>query len=377
MIKSRLRNVSGRLTLAILTLTLVACGSTRPKPAELPAIVGQKPVETLWSFQLGEVNLSLVPVFTPQGQLVLASTNGDVITLQAADGKQIERVALKAPLSVGVGSDGKRHAVVTRNNQLIVVTNGKEAWRQTLSAQVYTPPLVAGERVFVLLADRTVQAFDGATGRLLWTQSRAGEPLVLRQSGTLMSFGNTLVAGLSGRLTGFEPTTGRLLWDAPMASPRGLNDLERLVDVVGQTYRSDPYLCSRAYLSQVACINAVRGQVAWARPSQGEQGLSGFGAAVVGVESNGLVVAWQRDTGDRLWESDRLKYRRLSAPLVTETSIWLADDEGQLYLLNPQNGQLIHRSALDGSPLAAPPIQHQGTVLLVTRKGLVRALRGS
>ena len=98
---------------------------------------------------------------------------------------------------------------------------------------------------------------------------------------------------------------------------------------------------------------------------------------MVGTESNGLVVAWQRDTGDRLWESDRLKYRRLSAPLVTEASIWLADDEGQLYLLNIQNGQLIHRSALDGSPLAAPPIQYQGVVLLVTRKGLVRAYRGA
>jgi outer membrane protein assembly factor BamB len=138
----------------------------------------------------------------------------------------------------------------------------------------------------------------------------------LSQSGTLMSFGNTLVAGLTGRLTGFDPTTGRILWDAPMATPRGVNDLERLVDIVGLTHRSDPYLCARAYLSQVACINASRGQVAWARPSQGEQGLSGLGSVVVGTESNGLVVAWQRDSGDRLWESDRLKYRHLSAPVV-------------------------------------------------------------
>jgi outer membrane assembly lipoprotein YfgL len=377
MIKSQLRKLTLGLALSIGVLALAACGSTRPKPAELPPIVGQKPVETLWSFQLGEVKLSLVPSFTAQGQVVLATSEGDLLTLQLTDGKLLQKVSLNQRLSAGVGSDGKRHAVVTRNNQLITVADGKEAWRQTLSAQVFTPPLVAGERVFVLLADRTVQAYDGATGRLLWTQSRAGEPLVLSQSGTLMPFGNTLVAGLSGRLTGFDPTTGRIVWEAPMASPRGLNDLERLVDVVGLTYRSDPYLCARAYLSQVACINAQRGQVVWSRTSQGEQGLSGHGSTVVGTESNGLVVAWQRDTGDRLWESDRLKYRRLSAPLVTETSIWLADDEGQLYLLNIQNGQPIHRSALDGSPLASPPVQHQGVVLLVTRKGLVRALRST
>jgi outer membrane protein assembly factor BamB len=235
--------------------------------------------------------------------------------------------------------------------------------------------LVAGERVFVLLADRTVQAYDGAGGRLLWSQSRQGEPLVLSQSGTLMPFGNTLVVGLSGRLTGFDPTTGRTIWEAPIASPRGLNDLERLVDVVGLSHRSDPFICSRAYMAQIGCIQAQRGQVAWSRSSQGDQGLSGNATMVVGVESNGLVVAWQRDTGDRMWESDRLKYRRLSAPVVSEAGIWLADDEGQLFLLDLQKGQLLARSSLDGSALASPPLQRQGLVLLVTRKGMVRAVR--
>ena len=377
MTRSRCSQALSRWAMALCALSLVACGSNRPKPAELPAIAQPMAVQTLWSFALGDIKTPMVPVFTPQGRVVLATSAGEIVTLQMANGQLVERVSLKETLSAAVGSDGKRHAIVTRNNQLIAIEGGKEAWRQGLSAQVFTPPLVAGERVFVLLADRTVQAYDGASGRLLWTQARAGEPLVLSQSGTLMSFGNTLVAGLTGRLTGFDPTTGRILWDAPMATPRGVNDLERLVDIVGLTHRSDPYLCARAYLSQVACINASRGQVAWARPSQGEQGLSGLGSVVVGTESNGLVVAWQRDSGDRLWESDRLKYRHLSAPVMTENAIWITDDAGQLYLLDPKNGQLIHRSSLDGSALASPPLNHQGVVLLVTRKGLVRAMRSA
>jgi outer membrane protein assembly factor BamB len=286
----------------------------------------------------------------------------------------IERLALDLPLSAGVGSDGQRHAIVTRDNVLVTVEGGREIWRKTLSAQVFTAPLVAGQRVFVLMADRTVQAFDGASGRLLWTQARSGEPLVLKQSGTLMAFGNTLVAGLSGRLVGFDPTTGRIAWDAPLATPRGLNDLERLVDVVGLTHRSENMLCARAYLSQVGCVNATRGQVAWSRTSQGEQGLSGHGNRLVGTEANGLVVSWQRDTGDRLWESDTLKYRHLSAPLVTDRHVWVSDEEGMLYLLSLENGQLIHRSPLDGSAWAAPALQRQGVVIVVTRKGTVKAL---
>ena len=73
-------------------------------------------------------------------------------------------------------------------------------------------------------------AFDGATGRKLWVQSRPGEPLVLQQPGSLQAVGDTLVAGLSGRLVGLNPNNGTVRWEVPLASPRGTNEIERLVD---------------------------------------------------------------------------------------------------------------------------------------------------
>ena len=355
---------------------LAACGGlSKPKPTALGQINATQRVDVLWSVSLGDLKAAMLPVVTPRGDVVMASDAGELLVVGLDSGKVNERVSLNQALSAGVGSDGVRHAVITRDNVLVVVSQGKTLWREQLSSRVYTAPLVAGERVFVLLADRTVQAFDGASGRVLWTQPRPGEPLVLSQTGTLMAFQNTLVAGLSGRLTGFDPTTGQITWDVPMASSRGLNDLERLVDVVGLSNRHDNLICARAYLSQVGCIDARRGQLAWSRSAQGDQGLGGLGPMLVGTEANGLVVAWQRTTGDRMWESDRLKYRRLSAPVVTQKAIWIADDEGQVYVLDPANGQLTQRVGLDGSALAAPPIQHNQTVLMVTRKGLVRAMR--
>ncbi len=354
---------------------LTACGGvSRPKPAELVNVPLAQNVITVWSTSVGTLPPGLWPVLTPQ-HMVLANQAGELISLKLSDGSISERLTLGQPLSAGVGSDGIRHAVVTRQNNLWVFAGGKPVWRHTLPAQVFTPPLVAGERVFVLLADRSVMAFDAQSGRKLWSQSRPGEPLVLRQPGTLMAFQNTLVSGLSGRLTGFDPTTGQVVWDAPFANSRGLNDLERLVDVVGATHRQQDTLCARAYFSQVACVDASRGAVLWARNAQGDQGLTGFADRVVGVESNGLVVAWQRANGDRLWESDRLKYRRLSAPLATSKAIWIGDEDGQIFLLDPQTGQLNHRFRIDGSPLVAPPLQRQEMVFLTTRNGTVRAVR--
>ncbi|MEY2622437.1 MAG: outer membrane protein assembly factor BamB [Pseudomonadota bacterium] len=355
---------------------LVACsGVSRPKPAELTQVPQTQAVETLWRTSIGKVRAPMVPIWTGAGSVVVASDESEILVLQGSNGRVLERTVLNQPLSAGVGSDGRRHAIVTRNNELMVVSAGRLLWRHTLSAQVFTPPLVAGDRVFVLMADRKVQAFDGASGRVLWTQARPGEPLVLRQAGTLMAYQNTLVAGLSGRLTGFDPTSGQIQWDALLAAARGLNDLERMVDVVGLSSRADRLICARAYLSQVGCVDATRGQVIWTRGAQGDQGLAGLGPMLVGVESNGLVVSWQRDNGDRIWESDRLKYRRLSAPAVTEKAIWIADEDGAVYLLDKANGQLINRVRMDGGALAAPPVVRNDVVLMVSVDGEVRAWR--
>ncbi|MEY2659848.1 MAG: outer membrane protein assembly factor BamB [Pseudomonadota bacterium] len=367
---------SARLCVWALCGFLVACsGVSRPKPVELSQVPQTLAAETLWRTSIGRVRAPMVPLWTGAGSVVLASDESEILVLQGSNGQVLERTALNQPLSAGVGSDGRRHAIVTRNNELMVASEGRLLWRHTLSAQVFTPPLVAGDRVFVLMANRTVQAFDGPTGRVLWTQSRPGEPLVLRQAGTLMAYQNTLVAGLSGRLTGFDPTSGQVQWDALLAAARGLNDLERMVDIVGLSSRVDRMICARAYLSQVGCVDASRGQVIWTRGAQGDQGLAGQGAMLVGVESNGLVVSWQRDNGDRIWESDRLKYRRLSAPAVTDQAIWIADEDGAVYLLDKGNGQLLNRLRMDGGSLAAPPVVRNNVVLMVSVGGDVRAWR--
>ncbi len=368
------RWLSGALALALAGL-LAACGSSpRPKPADLGSVPVKQDLQKGWSFALGALDFPMTPAIT--ANLVgLATSQGTVHALDARNGQEVWRAQVGAPLSAGVGSDGERFAVVTRSNELVTLQSGKVLWRQKLPAQSFTPPLVAGQRVFVLMADRSVMGLDGATGRILWTQQRPGEPLVLRQAGVLLPVNDTLVAGLSGRLVGLNPTTGALRWDAPLATPRGTNDLERLVDIVAPVSRVGDSVCARAFLAQVGCVNAARGGVQWTRAAASDQGLSGNASLMVGTESNGVVTAWQRNSGERLWETDRLRYRRLSAPLMTDKGVLVADEAGFIYLLSLTDGALLNRITLDGEALVSPPLAMGSDFLVVSRKGLVQSLR--
>jgi len=349
--------------------------SAKPKPADLGANVPVLGIRQAWSAKVGSVQ-SMPLVADVRGLMVtLASADGVVAGIDARTGSDLWRVSLGEALAAGVGTDGKWAAVVSRSNEVIVLEGGRELWRQRLASQIYTAPLVAGARVFVLGADRSVAAFDAKSGQRLWSQTRPGEPLVLRQPGVLTAVGDTLVAGLSGRLVGMNPDNGIVRWEAPLASPRGTNDVERLVELVAPISRMDNSVCVRAFQAAVGCVNAARGQVEWVQKANGGQGIHGNETAIFGTESNGVVVAWRRADGTRLWSSERLQHRKLTAPLLLGRSVVIGDDTGLVHLLSREDGAPLNRLQTDGSGIAATPVVAADTLVVVTRNGNVYGFR--
>lgn len=345
-------------------------GPEKPKPAELQANPNLIGVRQAWTGRIGTVDFPLV-VAVAGNVAAVASSDGTVAGFDAASGREQWRGSAGGPLAAGVGFDGGTAAVITRSNEVVAFASGKEVWRQRLNAMSTTPPLVAGARVFVLGAERTVTAFDGGTGRRLWSQQRTGDPLVLRQTGVLLAVGDTLVVGQGGRLVGLNPLNGSVRWEATVASARGINDVERLVDLVGRVSRVGDSVCARAFQSAVGCVDAARGQTVWTQKADGAEGLHGDGASVFGTERDGKVVSWRRDNGQRAWTTDRLLHRGVGTPLALGRSVVVGDGFGFVHLLSREDGTLLNRLATDGSAVAAAPVAAGNTLVVVTHNGAV------
>ena len=363
--------VATRVALVFVVLGLLAAcssGPEKPKPAELAANPGLLGVRLAWTAKVGAVDLAMDTKVS--GTMVtVANSEGVLSAFDSATGAELWRAAVGAPIAAGVGSDGKFTAAVTRANDLLVLDGGRELWRQKLLAPSFTAPLVAGGRVFVLAADRSVTAFDASSGRKLWSQQRPGESLVLRQAGVLLAVGDTLVAGMGGRLAGLNPGNGSIRWEAAIATPRGTNDIERLVDLVGRVARDGAVVCARAFQAAVGCVDAARGSLLWSKPAIGSIGVHGDDKFVFGVESDGKVIAWRRGDGDRAWVSERLLYRSLTAPLAVGRSVVVGDEAGLVHWLSRDDGSILTRMATDGSALVAGPVLANGTLIVVTRNG--------
>ncbi|MGZ5271258.1 MAG: outer membrane protein assembly factor BamB [Ramlibacter sp.] len=373
-----LRSLFGRAGGALLVAAaLTGCstlssvfGSEKVKPAELEPNPATLAVRQAWTTRMGTVNFPL-SVAVNGGQVTLAGGDGTVAVLDAATGRDVWRASVGAPVIAGAGSDGSTVAVVTGDNNLVALSAGQVLWRQKLSAQAYTAPFVAGQRVFVLAADRSVSAYDGRTGRKLWTQQRPGEPLVLRQGGALLAVGDTLVVGQGGRMAGLNPTNGSVRWEAPIATPRGTNDVERLVDLVGPVSRLGTSVCARAFQAAIGCVDAGRGSLVWTRPANGGVGVSGNESLVVSAETDGRVLSWRRDNGERGWTNEKMLHRGLTAPLLVGNSVAIGDSFGYLHVLSREDGRLVNRLATDGSAIVAAPVVAANTMVVVTRSGAV------
>ncbi|HRD83768.1 MAG TPA: PQQ-binding-like beta-propeller repeat protein, partial [Rubrivivax sp.] len=191
-----------------MAVLMLACSSTdKPKPAALQAFEARIAGRQVWQARVQGLDAGLA-VTVRQDTAFVAGQDGTVIALATDSGGERWRASAGAPLSAGVGSDGRIAAVVTRDNEVVTFDAGRPGWRKRLAVKVVTPPLVAGERVFVLAVDRSVHAFDALDGRPLWRLQRPGDALTLAQPGVLSPFGNTLLVGQGSRLTALDPLKG-------------------------------------------------------------------------------------------------------------------------------------------------------------------------
>ena len=371
------RHVWGRAFVALAALLLAGCSSSpsKPQPGPMPSVAGGLSVSRAWTYNFAPAGGGALQAAVNGTRVLLATPQGLVVEVDADSGKEVWRLQLPETLAAGVGSDGRRHAVVTTSNQLVVVQEGREIWRQRLAAQGQTPPLVAGERVFVLTADRTVLAFDGATGQRLWTLPRNADPLVLRQAGVLAAVGDTLLASNGGRLSAIQPLSGQVRWELVIGSSRGTNEVERLVDLVAGLSRQGTVVCVRSFQTAVGCVDTARGQTLWTRPAQGHAGVDGDETRVFGVESDSKLRAWARSDGQVLWSDDQYRFRELTGPRVWGRAVVMGDAQGHLHLLDRADGRTLLRLPTDGSAIVERPVVAGRTLVTVNRSGLVTGWR--
>lgn len=313
-------------------------------------------------------------IFTPaltKSDVFAVNYDGKIARFDSGNLQEKWRIDTGKKITGGVGAADNVVVVGTSKGEVLAYDdNGKALWQARVTSEILSAPLIANGLVYVRSGDGRVFALSANDGKRKWLYQRATPALTVRSYGGVLIEKNAVFAGFSGgKLVALEAQTGGLGWEASVALPRGVSELERIADVTSSPVSDGSMVCAVAYQGRVACFEPQSGNLIWARDISSVAGLAMDARNVYVSDVNGTVHALDKSAGAYVWKQEKLANRELSAPLVYRGYVVVADLQGFVHFLGREDGAFAARVATDGSPIRAQPQAIADGVLVQSKKG--------
>lgn len=350
--------------------------SSGSKGTPLPALTGNATVRSLWSESVGKAGDY---VFTPAvvGNSVYF-TGRDGVLIKQEGGKRLWKINVGQTLSAGVGADTKLVVVGTPKGDVLAYSteDGKLVWQAKASSEILAAPAVSDAGVIVKSGDNRVFLFDAASGARKWVYQRATPSLAVRGAGAPIFADQYAFVGFpGGKLVALSLMNGAPVWEGAVALPKGATELDRVADVVASPVADGRQLCAVAFQGRIACFDMGQGgAMTWSRDISSAVEPVLDGRYLFAVDDKGVIYAMDRLSGSSVWKQDKLKGRKISAPIVRQGMVVVGDGEGYVHFLSREDGSVIARSKVDSSPIRSQMQALGSTILVQTAGGSVSAL---
>jgi outer membrane protein assembly factor BamB len=305
-----------------------------------------------------------------------ASAEGTVTIVDEDTGRVMTRVDTKKKLSGGLeAGEGKIVAGTLKGEVIALDNSGKEMWTTNVAGEVIAPASVSRKVVVVRTSDGRIFGLSADDGKRRWVFQRAAPSLLLRSEAGVLAMGGDVVAGYpNGKLIALDIEDGKLTWEVTVTQPRGATELERIADIAGLPVIDGANICADAFQGKVACFEIQTRNMLWSRDLSSSRALARDVKNIYLVDDSGAVHALDKGSGASVWKQDKLLYRRLTAPVISDRYVVVGDLEGYVHVLMPDNGEIVGRVPTDGSQILSILPVRDG-VIVQTANGAVTMLR--
>ena len=350
-------------------------------PNELTDFPTTLQVRTLWDTDTGSgtdnLRLKLIPR-VDNGRVYAASSDGAVQAFDSLTGRRIWGVDLDLPLSGGPGSGEGLVLLGTSDGEVVALNqeNGEQLWKVQVSSEVLSVPAAASGVVVVHTIDGKLVGLSAIDGTQLWLYSRKVPILTLRGSSSPIINGTTVYSGFAGgKLVALDLEKGFVQWEVSITAPSGRSELERMVDIDGDPFISDGTVYVATYQGELAAVSEYSGTLLWRRKLSSYSGLDADWRNIYVSDDAGNVYGINPENGAAMWKQDKLLNRRLSAPAVIDGYVVVGDYEGYLHWLSHDDGRMVARTRVGGEAITAAPVMFDGIVYIFGDGGALAAVQ--
>ena len=356
-----------RLPLIFLLLALAGCETLTSlrqdfadkvfgrEPPNPPATLQEfKPTYTAkidWSSSIGKTERYDYTPALDSSAVYANNAAGEIIKLDVSNGRQVWRINIGEPISGGIGLGAGVLFVGTKTGNLHAIDSaGKLLWKSKVSSEILSVPRYFDGLAIVRTGDNHIFGIDATDGSRKWVYERSTPALTLRSSVGLVVDGGAVYAGFAGgKLVAIRADNGKLLWEATVAQPKGVTEIERIADITSLPFTDGALVYAVAYQGRVAAVDRRSGKVVWSRDISSFAGLNAEAGRIFVSHALGSVYALDYEQGKSFWRQAGLLNRRLTTPLPMGSVVAVGDLEGYLHFLTRDEGNFAARIKLDSN----------------------------
>ena len=377
------------LTTSLLLLLISGCSTFQEwfgseeedatAPVELERVDTKVKLKKQWSTKIGDGQgdgfYKITPTLVDE-VLYVASSDGEVAAISAADGDRLWRVELERPLSGGVGYHDRSLYLGGADGSVLQLSaeDGVVEWEAAVSGEVLAAPAVSDDWVIVQTYDGKLLGFQPGADEPVWTFTSDVPVLTLRGTSTPILVGGNAIAGFGdGKVVAVDVNSGNVSWESRIGVPQGSSEIDRIVDIDGAMTQQGIELFVASYQGRVAALDSRTGRKLWQQNVSSVTGTQvGFGNVYV-ADVDGTLSAFLRTGQSVRWQNIELGYRQLSRPTPVSSYVATVDFDGYLHLLSQVDGQIVGRTKIGGDAARADMIAHSGRLIIFADNGQLLA----
>lgn len=289
-------------------------------------------------------------------------------------------------VGAGLGLDNGLLFAALGTGEVVAVDayNGKEMWRTELKSPVRSAPAIYGGRLFVLTADNKLTALAQDDGRMLWQHYAFLESVsLLGKAAPALDNGIGIAVFASGEIVAFRPENGSLLWTEALGATRMNDASSKINDIRARPVISGDRVFVIASGGLLSALDLKSGAVLWEREIAGVNQPWIAGDVLYIVSSNAELAALDAASGRILWVNQLARWKnpdkkkdRLfwTGPVLAGNRLLLTNSDGKVVAVAPQTGTIIGWDDLGDSESMAPVVMNK-TLYFLTQDGKLVAYR--
>ncbi|WP_158278868.1 outer membrane protein assembly factor BamB [Leucothrix arctica] len=348
------------------------------KPLE--KITSTATASKLWQVNTGTA-LSHVKIHPYANNIaVYAAAGSGVSAWDKNSGKSLWKQSLGEHITGGVnGGEGFVFAGTNSGKAVALdATTGAIKWISNVETEVLAVSKASLGVVVVRTIDGKLHGLNSKNGEILWQRVQRTPELSLYGASVPLVVSNGVIAGFdNGVVAAYGLKTGQPVWEIKLSTQKSGSEVDKLADIDGRLKSLGTALFTSNGNGRIVGANIGEGTVGWTRAFSSFTGAEANAGGVYSTDDNGNVWKLNPKNGQQMWKQDALENRQPTAPTLTQdgSHIVVADKQGNIHWIATPKGKITSRISGDPAGYNTPPLNSDGVIYTLGRSGVLTATK--